>query len=395
MIFIDKVAYTAREVAERFGVPYEKLEKTPEFLINPEDIVRKPGQSAEISIKAGTRVMANIIVRVNGKSIEIRYAESANDRYIGDKLVPEYTPRKITFLGEAQLIEESNMDLAVFMYLHPFNRNSPFRKPTAAYSWYFKDIEAESAIQMDINTALMESMYEISSLSGEPLRIIAKGFGVTGVLSLPDNAIKSQLIEMAKVDPVEFNKNIGSQQTQFRGLILNGIDNGLFVVKRRGGTDTWMWGAGQSAGQPIVDIVDKGVSQSDILIEQILYKITEYYPILVNAVKAVGAKANADEYLANTDLNVKQMFAGMSSAPKVPESEFGGGSSETSDVPVDLSGANDNVDTDDTDDDVTPDEQDSSENRAAGDEDDDFEIPAFLVEKPKPATTRKKGNTNK
>lgn len=392
MILVNKEEKSAQEVAEMFGINYGKIMAAPVFLTNPENIVQKAGQSKEISSKAGIRPQARFTVKWQGKNMEIRYAETVNERIVGERVVPEYTPHRVPFMGEMLIVSEGNDDLAMFFYLHPFNENSPFRKKDQKFEWYFKDLEAEGERMMEVNDALMDAMVAIRDMRGEPLRVMAKGMNIAADSHIPDTNIKAQLINMAKADPVKFNESINSQVVQFRGLIINGVDTGLFEAKIYGGGERWIWAQGDRKGQTIVELINNGANKVEVLIEAILLKIQEYYPILVSAYHAITSVRTAESYLEQNKIDLQDIFKG---APeevyreqKAPESEFGGGSEEVSEEPVgDFDLGNDNEDLDlggegDEDLDLTEPGDDLSAAMPSNVTEEEVYVPDFLKEKP-------------
>lgn len=406
MILINKVEHTAKVVCEMFGLPYGKIVSRPEFLINPDFKFEKAGQSKEISVKAGTKYPAKFMARHNGMSLEIRYAESYNDRTVGEKIVTDYEPRKITFIGESMILKEDQEDLAVYLVLVPYSKTSPFRPIDQPYGWYFKDLEEESEVELSKNNALMLAMATINNYEGEPLKVIAKGFGITGVEGLPAAYLKNELIKKATADPVQFNTDINSNTIAFKGLIMNGVDNGMFVKSSVGGNDKWIWGATENKGQVIANIPNGGAKAVDILMDTIMSRIDVYYPILVSSQRAVSAQKVAEAFLSNQSLDLNSVFQPQNIPAGSPgvhqnaqdafkgkydynteykaESEFGGGTDEIShqdelkesDIKIDL-----NKDYEDPEDPDLNEELNADQDLNVDTQDqDDVEVPSFLTQ---------------
>lgn len=334
MLFIDGVQVTAEEVSQRFNVPLEKIRKAPEFVINPERLVsKKSGQSKEMNIPAGKGVMASMFIKEGGKKLQLRYAEAVNQVEKGNKYVDEYAPRKIHFKGLGVVIRDDNEDLMVYMYLHPACAQSPFRSKNSPEKpgWAFKDLEREGEEVMEGVIALNDALQAILSYSGEPLRIIAKGFGIQGVDKQTDKQVQAELSKKAQNPmiggPVAFLEKINTNDTIFRGLINNGIDRNLFIVKTSGGRKRWTWGASERRGMDIVDLYDNGTPDGQVLIEYILTKISEYYPILMKYQESYVAEKTANDFWAGKDLiDLNKMFS-----PAFKEqAPIGGGTDETS-----------------------------------------------------------------
>jgi hypothetical protein len=346
MILIDKKQFTNDEIVELFDLPFNKIEKTPEFDLNEKrKNTKKFGQSKEISSPAGTRVHAFFNVkyigkdtRFNGKTIEIRYAESINQVPMGDKMVDQYYPIKVMFAGEAMLVNSNDIDLALFFYLHPLQETSPFRSQLKEkFHWSFKDMEARGKVKMAKVNVLREALNEVDALSGEKLKIVAKGFGVAGVDSLEPITIQGELSDMAQRNPALFLEKIGKKDIMFRGLILNGIDRGLFKTQNIHNNKSWIWGIGQFQGNKIIDIIPGSTPDVDLLVNHIMANINNYYASIIDISTTLNATQVASSYLDKMDFDLDKALgtqpnsAEVDKIPVKEETPIGG---STNDIKV-------------------------------------------------------------
>lgn len=331
MFLINKVQHTADEAAEIFGVDLAKIMKKPEFDINEaRKGTKKMGQSSEISSPAGTRVPSYFNAKWEGKTIEIRYAESINQTWRGEKLVDEYFPPKVMFEGEAMLLESSDPDKALYFFLHPLQETSPFRDQVKEkWHWSFKDVAARSKKELDKFSAIRKAFNEVEKLSGEKLKIIAKGMGISGVESMEEIQVKAELSKKVQENAELFMQNLNKKEVMFRGLILNGIDRQLFKIKDTYGNKSWIWGAGKFNGSPIVDIVSNSITPVETLITHILSNINFYYSEIMNVTSALNATKAAGDFLEQSDFNLDNVLSnGAQLPPQAPLASIGGGTNE-------------------------------------------------------------------
>lgn len=323
---------SARDIAKRFGVPIEKLVKTPVFELVPDKIHSKPGQSKEISGPAGASPPASFTFKHERVTYELRYATSNFPQEKGDKFIDVYEPRKIKFLGIIQFVDPEDEDLLVYMFLYPWCGNSPFKAEAVSQPhWYFKDVEKLADADVDKFAKLGEAITTISRYSGEPLRIVAKGFDIIGTEQLIDSQIQSQLLTIAQSDPAAFLTKINSQLTTFRGIAVNAIDTGLFIIKGAGNGKAWFWNRGEQNGKKITEIYDNGIADAEQLLTYVNANIHEYYPLLFQALQSEKSVSTAEKFLsAQAPIDLMSMFDNTpkSVAQVDTSSDFGGGTDD-------------------------------------------------------------------
>lgn len=321
-----------------FGLPYKKIVAAPEFGLNPAlKTSKKFGQSKEISTPAGTAVPAHFHAKHQGRTLEIRYAESMQPELVGNTLVDKYYPLKVRYEGESHLYDWNNEDLCVYIYLHPYNKMSPFRSQfKSPYVWNFKDVELESNDGMAKVDQLTDALIAIKGLSGEKLRIIAKGMGVSGAEKMLENAIKIELSTKAQANPVQFNKDIAGNTVMFKGLIVNGVDRGLFRLDESTGQKIWKWGKGAHNEDPIVTVTGVSSNPQQVLLDFIMGNIHTYYSKIVTGLETLKATASASDYLESQNINLDDLvgdnnqYSGDNNPD--PQSQFGGSTGETSET---------------------------------------------------------------
>lgn len=345
MLFINKEQKTVEEVAKMFNINLDKIEKGPEFELNPaKKGVTKPGQSKELGIPAGTRFPATFTGMWNGKGVEIRYAETTNDEQVGDKMVTKYYPPKVMFVGESHLVDGADRALALYFYLFPLNETSPFRKQLKGpHSWSFKDLTAKGEARMGKFSELTSALNFIGSLSGDKLRVYAKGMGLSGVERLEDKTIQADLADMASLDPAGFNSRIDTNQTLFKGSILNGIDSGMFKLDESQGKKTWRWGTGVHNQEEILTLTSNAQVPAQALLEHVMGNVNIFFDKMLSAQKIMQSRQVADDFFSKEDFNFDEFFEGgdlrKETDPVDPNKLVGGGSNETSEEDIEGQGS--------------------------------------------------------
>lgn len=332
MLLIDKEVVSAEEFAKRFGLPFPKIAKAPEFEINQaRKSMKKFGQSEEISSPVGTRFHSHILVKdlVSKKTIEIRYAEYTNEEPFNansDKIVTKYYPAKVAYLGESMLVDNMDIDLALYLFVHPLNQFSPFRdqlKENFHYSFNDKQLKGEKIVSETMLEA--KAMSKIVQTTGDELKVLAKGLGIQSVDQKDEVSIQAEMIAIAKKDIPDFLIKMNSQKTIVKGLIFAAVDNGLLKLDESNGRTRWIWGGGDKQGIEIIDFINNGQPATDTLTSHIFSKINEFLPALTTSHKKMNAEKVADEYLDSIErIDLKDIFA------KPKASGFGGSTDDTS-----------------------------------------------------------------
>lgn len=335
MLFIDKEQKTVDEVAAMFKVDFSKVEKAPEFEINEaKKGVSKHGQSKEMSIPAGTRFPAVFTANWNGKGIEIRYAQTIHEEQVGDKMVPKYYPLKVMFTGESYLVDGADRALALYFYLFPLNETSPFRKQLKGpHSYSFKDMSAKGEIRMGRFSELTKALNFINGLSGDKLKVYAKGMGISGVEVSEERTIQADLADLASKNPVEFNNKIETNHTMFKGVILNGIDSGMFRLDESRGQKVWKWGQGVHNQEDIISMPTNASVPVQVLLDHIMGNINVFFEKMISAQATIQSEKKANTFLEEQTFDMDAFFAGGGTASKPvadPAELIGGNSKETS-----------------------------------------------------------------
>lgn len=259
---------TPEDLLKKINFPIGKIRKSRSFSLNPnfqaEDLGMSDYQRRRVTKKpAGITYPSFFTFKDSeGYDCSLRYCSQVPHKTTkGGEVVNVYTPRNIRIEGEGSAI--SVFDQAVFLYLYPVNKQSPYRK-SSYYLWLYDDIEEIADEQLKTVDVLLESLNHASNLSVQDLFIFAKGVGV-GTEGMSEKSVRTSLLMMAKNNPVDYDRKRHRALTTYEGLIQDCIDKSVFVLVDRNGMRFWTWSEGTHAGAQIVAIEQSGISPNELL----------------------------------------------------------------------------------------------------------------------------------
>lgn len=311
MILINKTAVEVQDLNKTLGIkiPLDILKKKPLFEINPALIFKDPANGP---LATKNRNMMEFPCYFNattkgGKSVEIRYCtnRTPDPKFMGQ--TEKYSPRVVEFDGKAEFISD-DLDKAVYFWLHFFNKTSPFRKAGLPHEYELVDDNARATTLIESITLRSKATAHASELSGDALRITAKGMKIAGADKMDDLSIKAQLMQYASDKPAEYLNKAESQVNHIEGLIRDSIDKGIFIVENVFNSKRWRWAQGVKQGEVIIEMSTSVSDDAQALITHISQNITEFLPVLINTAKTVNAKTNLEKNLEG--INVFDMLKG-------------------------------------------------------------------------------------
>lgn len=325
MLFLDKEQVTAQELAEKFVIDIAKVEKAPVFEINPNRKVPDPLNRTH-KTPYGKGLMAVFYAKdpKTNKTHEIRFATSVNPERVGDKIIDKYEPRKVNFKGSADL--KVDIDEAIYFYLHPQHKKSPFRRADAVKPWYYDFIDntARAEDEMKALTAEIDAMNHVNKLSATRLTILAKGMKIQGVDHKEPIIVRAELMRIAKADPITYLNKAERQATLFDGMIQDAIDKDVFHLSNVSGIRRWTWNAGPRIDEVIVDVVNITQDPTQVLFNHIKQNINEYFNDLQNVTTTLRSQQISENFLENQDMTFLDNEGGgtESNVDTRPNSEF-------------------------------------------------------------------------
>lgn len=259
---------TPDSLAPELKIPIGKLRKRRLFLLNPNfmgvDLGESDSQRRKVTrIPRGIQRSAVFTFKnKEGYACSLRYCTQVpHKKETGRGPIDVFTPRKVRVEGEGS--SATTLDLAVFLYLHPQNKQSPFR--TAKYwSWCFDDPEEKADSQIKAVDELKAALDHAAAMSKADLFIFAKGVGMDAS-GMDEKALRAHLLTWAAQNPADYNLKRGRRSTTYDGLIQDCIDRGIFEFVQKGGMRYWVWADGPYKGGQIVSAYDRATPQNEVL----------------------------------------------------------------------------------------------------------------------------------
>lgn len=301
MLFINKKLVTREQLAKKFGVNLNKIEKRPEFESTKKIVDRING--GRIKSPAGHNLLCYFVVEdpETRLPMEIRFAESNNQKIVGDRVIDQFKPKQIVFTGSAIALDRTNpadLDRALYLHLYPTNSLSPLRtsrSPRAKHEFIDTTARAEKRIN-GINE-MGEAILHATQVKGQDMLIFAKGLGIPSVENKDEREVRADLMDFAQKQPKLYLEKKNSQLTIIEGRIENFIDKGIFKLEQIGTVRRWSWTAGNKEGEIILDIVNTTQDAKTALKNHIFNDINEYNAILANLTETLSSRAVAEAAL--------------------------------------------------------------------------------------------------
>lgn len=305
MLIINGKQEKIKDVAKRFGVPLEKLEKSSEFRFNEALKGYDLGSKSKRS-PGGNRFPASFhATDKDGLNVEIRYAKShTKNRDKAGILMDVFSPRKVEFMGDIDVPE--TLEEAIFKYLHPKCSQSPFRGNVSypfTYEYVDKQQKAEKAIEK--GDTMLKALQHAKNYSSTDLRLMAKGMGIENVDGKEEQELRADLSELAMKNPSEYLRKTNLNGTIFDGRIMDAIDSGLFIKKESFGVERWEWNAGVNKGQTICEISNRSISAQEFLRNHIKSNLNQYYAQITNIQNEMDAEKKAEAFLSQQRASVQ------------------------------------------------------------------------------------------
>lgn len=296
MLFENKKQVTAEQLMLKYATAedYRKLLKAPSFEVTKDR--KKVDRINGNRIKSPKALMMRSHFLATDKAtklkVEIRYAESHVPKAIGERVVDQFEPRYIQTTGQAFAFQH-NIDLAVYLFLHPNNTLSTLKNQNVKAKSKFEFIDTKKRAQAK-NSAideLSDALIHAKTLSEDELLVFAKGLGIKGLDKKDLEDVRADVREFAVKYPKIYNEKAKSQVTMIEGRIVNLIDKGAVKLQTVGNVRRWSWTVGEREGEHIMDILNPTQDARQALKNFFFNDITTYMGILENI---------------NTDLSVKQ-----------------------------------------------------------------------------------------
>lgn len=300
MIELNGVKVTVDDLVTMYNIPIDKLRKAPVFEINP--IYKVPDKlNGGFKVPVGNSFDAVFFGRnrKTGHTDELRFVLSKTASRVGDKLIDVYDPKKVVFRGDAVL--KTDIEEAIYFWLHPKNKTSPFRSPKTTKPWRYIFVDNEAVANQVIESIriLTEALNHAGSLSGRTKVIMAKGLNIQSVENMEPYQLTAALLNKAKENPALYMEKVAKNDTLFDGMIQDAIDKNMFISKDTSGLKSWFWNAGPNNGEKIVDVTGGVQDPAVVLFNFIRENIERFYTPITNLSLSISSQEKASTFLSD------------------------------------------------------------------------------------------------
>ena len=300
MLFENRKQVTAEDLMLKYGTraDYNKIVKKPSFEVSKDrrrvDTVN--GGVIKTPKASGMRSHFMATNPSTGLKVEIRYAQSSNPKIVGDRVIDNFEPRYVDVKG-ATFAFQNDIDLAVYLFLHPNNSLSKLRTNKGKAKYEYIDTKKRSEAKMATIDALQEALSHAKNISEDLLIILAKGLGIKGVEKKDAADVRADVMEFASKYPKVYLEKSGTEITYIEGRITNLIDKGIVKLNTVGSIRRWSWTSGEREGEHILDIINVTQDAKSALRNYFFNDISKHMSILNNITNDIGSREKANREL--------------------------------------------------------------------------------------------------
>lgn len=302
MLFENGKQVSAEELMKKYATAedYKKILKAPSFEVTKDR--KKIDRINGGRIKSPKALMMRSHFQATDKSnnhkVQIRYAQSHNTKIVGDRAIDVFEPRYVEAKGQAFAFQH-DIDLGVYLFLHPNNALSPLRNPVNKAKGKFEFVDTKKRSQAKISTinAFSDALEHAKSMDEERIVVFAKGLGIKGLEKKEPEDIRADVMEFAMKHPKIYNEKANSEVTMIEGRIINLIDKGIVRLTTVGNIRRWTWTAGEREGEHILDIQNTTQDAKQALKNFFFNDITTYMNLLENINNDMSIKAKLERDL--------------------------------------------------------------------------------------------------
>lgn len=298
MLFENRKQVDAKYLMEKYATieDYNKILKKPSFEAakHRKRIDRVNGGRVKVNKGAMMRSSFMATDKTTRLKVEIRYADSNNEKIVGDRVVDQFEPRYVKAEG-ANFSFQNNIDLAVYMFLNANNELSPLRNPNnkAKPKFEYVDTKKRAAAKTERIDAVGRAMEHSRNLKSEDLIILAKGLGIKGIDKKEPEEVRADIMEFALNHSKIYNEKVDTQLTFIEGRIWNLIDKGIVKLTNVGSIRRWTWVTGERSGEHILDIANVTQDARQMLKNHFFNDIRTYAPLLNSITSEISATDKA------------------------------------------------------------------------------------------------------
>lgn len=298
MILVDNKQLKPEEVGQMFNIPVETVKKYAEFKINENLKGYDLGSRKKRDTQERLFPAVFFAEDKSGVNREIRYASRKSQVKDRDgRVTDKFAPRKVKIDGDITVVNE--LSLALFLYINPKSKNSPFRdQGPVMWEYEFVDRQAVAKQNVGRGESMKSALNHASASKGPDLKLLAKGMGLQNLDSMTELEIQAELTNLALQNPQEYIDKAGKQTTKMDGRIIHAIDKGIFKFDQSFGTPKYLWAMGPNKGQLICEVTNQSITPELYLQNFIKANLDKFYTQLLAILDNVNVEEQAEAFLA-------------------------------------------------------------------------------------------------
>lgn len=312
----DRKKVTTKDLLDLFGA-----EKAFKFVNqdNPDSMVEYEYHGNVCKMKSGVlrhpnryRVPAEMNGTYKGRSITITYATS--ERWDSKAQTHITLPKKINFGSKQKKVlnYQEQMEMIVWMYLHPSNASSPLRTSRTRQQIVWDLVNYEERASTNISTYEADTKVRMEILTDDPtvLERKARGLGISFGQRISNTRLRELLINSYEKHIKAgkrkiFIQKFNSAEVGISGQIQVLVDRGFIEKKSTAdGRVFWSWKKGLKATGNIC-VVERGIVAIDHLKRTIINNFDSYDSIIREIMEGASFNQNSKLQRFYDEINAK------------------------------------------------------------------------------------------
>lgn len=265
---------SAKELMDIFGIrdDLKRLGKVIRFDLADRKIRKQgnetlhPQQQAVLCMTNGTH---------EGEHYELLYYKqrTRKDGMNSKTIVYDYKPRKIYIQGVSHAVNTAeDLELAVFMYIHNDNVDSPTRKQGTRYTYKLHDNLKQAEDMFKHNTLIFNITQRIMNDDINALKLKAQGLKLGNFAEKTDVEVRSTLLEHFEKYKMsgrvnKFVEEFNSPYSTFTGIIMEAVQRGILQQKADKGQFVYVWGTKTDQSGKVACKIPKGEMPIEYLVK--------------------------------------------------------------------------------------------------------------------------------
>ena len=305
--YFNEKLISPRELIKLFNIPI-KEDGTNYFTLADRYKV-KDKLNGGFRHSQGVSLAGEVSGSYNGESYILRAFDTKRPNPNGQGFL--YFPRAIeSFTGAIMPFSSNHLDLAVWAYLCPRCKESPFRTPGRDFHYAIHDPEMISKKQMEALKREGDLLNKIMEISDESVMNLARGMVVKGqqigvTAESTPSSVRIQMFNLAKMDPDAFSNGLENAEFEYRGRIGRLYDKGIILSAPDGNGTIMKWNDGTQ-----IIRVSRGQDAIEAIFQHSLSQPEQFFA----TAKKLEQKDNSETLAKNTDF--KKVLSSIDGAKK-------------------------------------------------------------------------------